>query len=398
MAYESTSRNVGVKPTAPAFWNNPSVRSLIYQVLLVGGIVAVGAYLVHNTLANLERQGIATGFGFLNREAAFEIGETPIEYSPASSYGRALLVGLLNTIIVAGIGIVLATIWGTFVGIARLSSNYLIRKAASIYVETIRNIPLLLQLFVWYDLFRISAPGPRQAWNPLPDVFISNRGLIFPVPVYTQVHLWMLGAFILGIVLTIVLARWARQRQMATGEQFPTFKAGIGLMIGLPVLAFLIGGMPTEVNVPVLRGFNFAGGKVVSPEFVALLVGLVAYTSAFIAEIVRSGILAVSWGQSEAAMALGLRRGLALRLVVLPQALRIIVPPMTSQYLNLTKNSSLAVGIGFPDLVSIANTTINQTGQAVEGIALIMGVYLSVSLLISLLMNWYNRFVRLVER
>jgi len=265
-----------------------------------------------------------------------------------------LLVGLLNTVIVAGIGIVFATIWGTFLGIARLSSNYLIRKAASIYVETIRNIPLLLQLFVWYDLFRISAPGPREAWKPLPDVFISNRGLTFPVPVYSPAHLWMAGALVVGILLTIVLSRWSRRRQMATGQQFPMLKAGVALVIGLPLIAFIAGGMPTALNAPALRGFNFAGGKIVSPEFVALLVGLVVYTSAFIAEIVRSGILAVSWGQNEAAMALGLRRGLALRLVVLPQALRIIVPPMTSQYLNLTKNSSLAVAIGFPDVTRSA--------------------------------------------
>ncbi|MBV8652743.1 MAG: amino acid ABC transporter permease [Alphaproteobacteria bacterium] len=398
MAIETTRRDVGLMPTAPAFWNNPTVRSVVAQIVLVGAVIAVGAYLVHNTLTNLDRQGIATGFGFLHREAAFEIGETPIAYSPADTYGRALLVGLLNTLIVASLGIVLATIWGTLLGIARLSTNWLIRKFASVYVETLRNIPLLLQLFVWWDIIRISAPGPREAWNPLPDVYISNRGLIFPVPAYTSVHLWMLGAFIVGIVATFILHGWARRRQMATGQQFPLIKAATGLIIGLPLLAFILGGMPTALDAPALKGFNFAGGKVVSPEFVALLAGLVAYTAAFIAEIVRAGILGVPWGQSEAASALGLRRGLALRLVVLPQALRIIVPPMTSQYLNLTKNSSLAVAIGFPDITSIGNTTINQTGQAIEGICLIMVVYLTISIAISLFMNWYNRFVRLVER
>src|SRR6266404_3970977 len=398
MAFDSSRRDVGIVPTAPAFWNNPSVRAVVYQVLLVGGVIAVGAYLVHNTLVNLERQGIATGFGFLNREAAFEIGESLIAYSPADTYGRALIVGLLNTLCVAGIGIVLATILGTLIGIARLSTNWLISKLASFYVETVRNIPVLLQLIVWWDILRVSAPGPREAWQPLPDVFISNRGVIYPVPIYNPVHLWVGLALLLGIVASIFVTRWARARQMATGQQFPVLKVNAGLIIGLPLLVFVVGGMPLELDKPELRGFNFSGGHVVSPEFVALLVGLTVYTAAFIAEIVRAGIIAVSWGQTEAAMALGLRRSLALRLVVLPQALRVIVPPMTSQYLNLTKNSSLAVAIGFPDLQSIANTTMNQTGQAIEGIALSMAVYLSISLLISLFMNWYNRFVRLVER
>jgi general L-amino acid transport system permease protein len=398
MAFESSRRDVGISPTAPAFWNNPAVRSIVYQVLLVGGVIAVGAYLVHNTLVNLDRQGIATGFGFLDREAAFEIGESLIRYTPADTYGRALLVGLLNTLCVAGIGIVLATILGTIMGIARLSTNWLISKLASFYVETVRNIPVLLQLIVWWDILRVSAPGPREAWQPVPDVFISNRGVIYPVPIYDPVHLWMGAALVLGIVASVVVARWARARQMATGAQFPVLKTNAALVIGLPLVVFVLGGMPLELDKPELRGFNFSGGHVVSPEFVALLVGLTVYTAAFIAEIVRAGIIAVSWGQSEAAMALGLRRGLTLRLVVLPQALRVIVPPMTSQYLNLTKNSSLAVAIGFPDLQSIANTTMNQTGQAIEGIALSMAVYLTISLLISLFMNWYNRFVRLVER
>jgi general L-amino acid transport system permease protein len=398
MAFESSRRGVGISPTAPAFWNNPAVRSIVYQVLLVGGVIAVGAYLVHNTLVNLDRQGIATGFGFLDREAAFEIGESLIRYTPADTYGRALLVGLLNTLCVAGIGIVLATILGTIMGIARLSTNWLISKLASFYVETVRNIPVLLQLIVWWDILRVSAPGPREAWQPLPDVFISNRGVIYPVPIYNPVHLWVGAALVLGIVASVFVTRWARARQMATGEQFPVLRTNAALIIGLPLLVFVIGGMPLELDKPELRGFNFSGGHVVSPEFVALLVGLTVYTAAFISEIVRAGIVAVSWGQTEAAMALGLRRGLTLRLVVLPQALRVIVPPMTSQYLNLTKNSSLAVAIGFPDLQSIANTTMNQTGQAIEGIALSMAVYLTISLLISLFMNWYNRFVRLVER
>ena len=398
MTIESSRRDIGIAPTAPAFWNNPSIRALFYQLVLVGGVIAVGAYLVHNTLENLARQGIATGFGFLHREAAFEIGESLIEYSPADTYGRALLVGLLNTLCVAGIGVVLATVLGTIMGIARLSTNWLISKLASFYVETVRNIPVLLQLIVWWDILRVSAPGPREAWQVLPDVFVSNRGVVFPLPVYHPLYAWIGLALVIAIAASIYVKRWAHARQMATGEQFPVLRTSAALIIGLPLLVFVIGGMPFELDKPELRGFNFAGGHVVSPEFVALLVGLVVYTGAFIAEIVRAGILAVSWGQSEAASALGLRRGLALRLVVLPQALRVIVPPMTSQYLNLTKNSSLAVAIGFPDVTSIGNTTMNQTGQAIEGIAAIMVVYLTISLLISMFMNWYNRFVRLVER
>src|SRR6266852_4978726 len=248
MALESSRRDVGLQPTQPAFWNNPSVRAVAYQVALVGGVVAFGAFLVHNTLVNLDRQGIATGFGFLNREAAFEIGESLIEYSPADTYGRALVVGLLNTLCVAGIGIVLATILGTIMGIARLSTNWLIHKLASLYVEAVRNIPLLLQLIVWWDILRVSAPGPREAWQPLPDIFISNRGVIFPVPVYTPVHLWVGAALVLGIVASVFVTRWARARQMATGEQFPGLKTNAALIIGLPLLVFVIGGMPLALD------------------------------------------------------------------------------------------------------------------------------------------------------
>ncbi len=373
MTIESSRRDIGIAPTAPAFWNNPSIRALFYQLVLVGGVIAVGAYLVHNTLENLARQGIATGFGFLHREAAFEIGESLIEYSPADTYGRALLVGLLNTLCVAGIGVVLATI-------------------------LVRNVPLLLQLIVWWDILRVSAPGPREAWQVLPDVFVSNRGVVFPLPVYHPLYAWIGLALVIAIAASIYVKRWAHARQMATGEQFPVLRTSAALIIGLPLLVFVIGGMPFELDKPELRGFNFAGGHVVSPEFVALLVGLVVYTGAFIAEIVRAGILAVSHGQSEAAMALGLKPGQRMRLIVLPQALRVIIPPMTSQYLSLTKSSVLAVAIGYPDLFSVAGTTINQTGQAVEGIAMIMAVYLTISLIISALMNVYNRAVALVER
>jgi general L-amino acid transport system permease protein len=385
-------------PARPPPWRNPAMRGVLYQVLFVAAVVALGAFLVHNTFVNLRRQNIASGFGFLDREAAFGIGESLIAYSPADTYARAFLVGLLNTLYVAGLGIVLATILGTLMGIARLSSNWLIRKLAQIYVETFRNIPLLLQLFFWWGLLREIAPAPRQAWQPLPDVFVSNRGVAFPVPDSNPAYGWMALACIIGIVATAAIFRWARQRQARTGEQFPTGWVGLGLIIGLPIAVFLASGAPLTLDRPELKGFNFAGGHAVSPEFAALLLGLVIYSGTFIAEIVRAGILAVGWGQSEAAMALGLKPAQRMRLIVLPQALRVIVPPMTSQYLSLTKNSSLAVAIGYPDLVSIANTTINQTGQAVEGIAMIMAVYLTISLTISLLMNLYNRSVALVER
>jgi general L-amino acid transport system permease protein len=389
---------VAVRPKRPPPWHDPAVRGIVLQILFVALVVALGAFLVHNTLVNLARQNIATGFGFLDREAAFGIGESLIAYSPADTYARAFLVGLTNTLYVSALGIVLATLLGTMMGLARLSSNWLVAKLAQIYVETFRNIPLALQLFFWWGLLRWSAPPPRQAWQPLADVFVSNRGVVFPVPREDPAHLWMLGALILGIVAAWAIARWARLRQARTGQSFPSGWAGLALIAGLPLAAFLAAGAPLSLDMPALHGFNFTGGSAVSPEFAALLIGLVIYTGSFIAEIVRAGILAVSWGQSEAASALGLSSWQRMRLIVLPQALRVIVPPMTSEYLSLTKNSSLAVIIGYPDLVSIADTTINQTGQAVEGIAMIMAVYLAISLAISLLMNLYNRHVALVER
>jgi general L-amino acid transport system permease protein len=371
---------------------------VLYQILLVACVVLGVWYLAHNAATNMARQGIAAGFGFLDREAAFAIAESKIAYSPADTYARAFVVGLLNTLYVASIGVVLATILGTLIGIARLSSNWLVRKLALVYVEVFRNVPLLLQLFFWWALFREIAPGPRQAWHVLPGVFMSNRGLVFPVPAESPAHLWMFLGLLVGIAGAVAFSKFAKKRQMETGERLPVGMVATGLVIGLPLLAFLVGGAPTAMDSPELKGFNFSGGHSITPEFTALLVGLVIYTASFIAEIVRGGIMAVSWGQSEAAMALGLRRGWVLRLVILPQALRVIIPPMTSQYLNLTKNSSLAVAIGYPDFVSIANTTMNQTGQAIEGVALIMAAYLTVSLTISLFMNIYNRSVALVER
>jgi len=393
-----TRGSIGASTLERVWWREERFRFWAFQI---GAVVIVGAvlgYLWHNALVNMARQGIASGFGFLDRESGFEISTTLISYTPANTYGRALLVGLLNTLLVSAIGCVFTTIFGVLLGIARLSSNWLLRQVTLWYVEIFRNTPLLLQLVVWWDLLRISAPGPRQALQVLPNIYVSNRGLAFPVPAWHETYLWMFAAMLVGIGATVGVARWAKRRQEQTGQQFPTILSGFGLVILLPLAVFLVAGAPLDLDKPTLAGFNFKGGTIISPEFAALLFGLIANTSAFVAEIVRSGIQAVSWGQTEAAGALGLRQGLVLRLVVLPQAIRVIIPPMTSEYLSLTKNSSLAVAIGFADFMSIANTELNQTGQAVEVIAIAMAIYLTISLLISASMNVYNRYMALVER
>lgn len=384
-----------VRTGGVSWWNDRRVRAVLYQVLVLGGVLLLVAFLVSNTLNNLEQRNIATGFDFLDREAGFDISERLIDYTPADTYFRALVVGLLNTLLVSVLGVVLATLLGTVVGIARLSRNWLVARLASVFVETLRNIPVLLQLFFWYSLITEALPSPRQALNPLPGLFLSNRGIRFPVPSADPAWTYMAVALVVGIVGAWMFGRWAHAYQNRTGHILPTWWVGTGLIIGLPLIAYLGAGAPTALNMPELRGFNFSGGTSITPEFAALLVGLTVYTASYIAEIVRGGILAVSHGQTEAGLALGLRRGTVLRQIVLPQALRVIIPPLTSQYLNLTKNSSLAVAIGFPDLVSAANTSINQTGQAVEGIAIIMAVYLTVSLSISAVMNWYNRRIAL---
>lgn len=381
-----------------AFWYDPRKRSILYQLGVLAMVGLLGYYLVSNTQANLERQAIATGFGFLNKEAAFEIGESLISYSAADRYLRALFVGVLNTLLVSFIGIVLTVIIGTFIGVARLSTNWLVSKLAAVYIEVFQDIPILLQLFFWYAFFYEILPGPRQALSPFNGVFLSNRGLIFAIPESHPAHLYMAVAFVAGCLSVFFLRRWARRRQARTGMTFPVFSVSISILILLPLLVWLVGGMPTAMSVPELKGFNFRGGLNVSPEFTALLLGLVLYTAAFVAEAVRAGIQAVSKGQREAAMSIGLRPNRILQLVILPQALRVIIPPLTSQMLSLTKNSSLAVAIGYPDFVSVAGTAINQTGQAIEGVAMIMLVYLFFSLSTSAFMNWYNKKMALVER
>lgn len=384
-------------PRTPLF-NDPAKRSLMYQTGVLIAVALLAYYLVSNTLANLDRQAIATGFGFLEKESSFEIGEPLIAYSAADSYARALVVGVLNTLKVSFVGIVLTVFLGTLIGIARLSANWLVSRIAAVYIELFQDIPILLQLFFWYAFFYEMLPAPRQALNPVAGLFLCNRGLIFAVPAAHPVWGWMGAAFLLACAAALLLRRWAVRRLFRTGAAFPLFRSTLGLMLGLPLLTWVIGGAPTAMDVPELRGFNFQGGVILSPEFAALLLGLVLYTAAFVAEIVRAGIQSVDRGQTEAAKSIGLKPGQVLHLVILPQALRVIIPPLTSQMLNLTKNSSLAVAIGYPDFVSVANTTINQTGQAIEGVALIMAVYLCLSLLTSAFMNWYNKKMALVER
>jgi general L-amino acid transport system permease protein len=391
-------RRPAAVPASGLSINDPRVRGFVYQALVVGLVVAGAWYLISNALANLARASIATGFGFLERRASFDIAQHLVPYSADSSYLRAYEVGILNTLLVAALGIVLATLLGTAIGILRLSSNWLISRLAAIYVEVTRNIPLLLQLFCWYGLITISLPGPREAVSPVPGVFISNHGFMLPVPEGGPVWAATAVAIAASIALSVGVSIWAGRRQDATGRQFPVGWAATALILGAPVLTWFAGGAPTAMQMPELVGFDFQGGISISPEFATILLGLVVYTAGFIAEVVRGGILAVNWGQSEAALALGLTRGQILRLVVLPQAFRVIVPQLTSECLNLTKNSSLAVAVGYPDLVSIANTGINQTGQAIEGISIIMAVYLTFSLLISGFMNWFNTRVALKER
>ncbi len=378
---------------------NPTFRSIAFQVIAVLALVAFFYTIVNNALTNLESRGISTGFDFLSQEAGFGIGLHLVEYDETYSYGRTFVVGLLNTALVSVLGIALATILGFVVGIARLSSNWLVSRLAAVYIEVFRNIPLLLQIFFWYFAVLQALPSPRQSLSLGEAVFLNVRGLYFPAPVFEPGSGVVVAAFVVAIIATIVLSIWAGNKQRLTGQQTPVFSIGAGLIVGLPLIAYFVMGMPISAELPELKGFNFRGGVSIIPELAALTLALSIYTASFIAEIVRSGINAVSHGQTEAAMSLGLPRTRTLRLVIIPQAMRIIIPPLTSQYLNLTKNSSLAMAIGYPDLVSVfAGTTLNQTGQAIEIIAMTMGVYLTLSLLTSAFMNYYNKKVALVER
>ncbi len=393
---DSTDTNV---PSSPSFWNDPNKRALIFQLLIVGGVFAFVGYLFNNTLTNLESRGIGTGFDFLDNEAGFGIVQTLIPFTESDTFGRTFVVGLLNTLLVSFLGIIFATVIGFVMGVARLSNNWIVARMAAVYIETFRNIPLLLQIMFWYFAVLPLLPHPRQSVSVGEAFFLNKRGFYLPGPEFGDAFIWVVIVFIVALVGVIFLRRWARARQEATGQQFPTALAGAGILLLLPLLTYWLSGSPLSWEYPALKGFNFQGGMVIIPELAALLFALSIYTASFIAEIVRSGILAVSHGQTEAAYALGLRPNTTLRLIVIPQAMRVIIPQLTSQYLNLTKNSSLAPAVGYPDLVAVfAGTTLNQTGQAVEIIFMTMLVYLTISLLISLFMNWYNKKMALVER
>lgn len=373
------------------------MRQFASQAFVALLLAAVVGWLVSNAQHNLDARNVASGFGFLNREAGLPIAEHLISYTPADTYFRALAVGTLNTLWVAFWGILLATVLGTIIGLARLSKNWLLTKVMSAYVEFFRDIPLLLQLFLWYSLLQ-GLPPVRQALHPVAGVYLSNRGLSLPILDWQPAHNWVALVFVVGLVLTYLRSRWATKKRLDDGKPYATWPTALGLLIVAPAVVAVATGASFALDIPSPRGFNVQGGVTVSPEFFALLLGLVLYNAAFIAEIVRAGIVSVNQGQREAAAALGLKPGNTMRWVVFPQALRVIVPPLTSQYLNLAKQSSLAVAIGYQDIVSVATTAMNQNGQAVELVAVIMGVYLTLSLSISLLMNYYNARMALVER
>ncbi|ARJ41507.1 amino acid ABC transporter permease [Pantoea alhagi] len=380
-------------------FSNPAVRAWLYQIFAVVAVFAVVGYLIHNTVLNLANRGITSGFGFLERSAGFGIVQHLIEYSDGDTYARVFLVGLTNTLLVSALCIVFASVLGFFIGLARLSDNWLLRKISTFYIETFRNIPPLLQIFFWYFAVLRNLPGPRQALNALDLAFISNRGLYIPWPEYAPGTWPFIVALLLATIATVALFRFNRNYQLKTGRLRRTWPAAVAMLVILPLIAHLLFGAAMHWDIPALRGFNFRGGFVLIPELAALTLALSIYTSSFIAEVIRSGIESVPHGQHEAAMSLGLPNPVSLRQVILPQAMRVIIPPLTSQYLNIVKNSSLAAAIGYPDMVSLfAGTVLNQTGQAIETIAMTMAVYLTISLLISLLMNIYNRKIALVER
>jgi general L-amino acid transport system permease protein len=394
----ATDQVLGSEDSRGSLLYNPVVRGAFFQILVFGGLCAFLYWIVHNTQENLARAGRNVSFDFLYQRAGFDVGQSLIQYSSDSTQLDALIVGLLNTLLVAAAGIVTATIIGFVVGIGRLSRNWLIRKFCQVYVETFRNIPPLLVIFFWYLGVLAILPGPRDSFKLPFGSLLSNRGLFVPKPVWEEGS-WLVGvAFLIAIAMGFFVARKASARQAAPGQRFPVFWTNVALIVGLPLLALAAAGFPLSFSIPKLGAFQATGGLAIGPEFLALYLALSLYTASFIAEIVRAGILGVSKGQTEAAYALGLRPGATTRLVIVPQAMRIIVPPLTSQYLNLTKNSSLAIAVGYADLVSIGGTILNKSGESIQIVAIWMVVYLSISLATSLFMNWFNSRVALVER
>ncbi|XYQ85290.1 amino acid ABC transporter permease [Pseudomonas syringae] len=388
-----------VAPKQKLTLSDPKVRAWLFQIITVIAVVSLGWFMFDNTQTNLQHRGITSGFGFLERSAGFGIAQHLIDYSEADSYARVFVIGLLNTLLVSVIGIILATLLGFIIGVARLSPNWMISKLATVYVEVFRNIPPLLQILFWYTAVFLTLPGPRQAHGYFDMFFVSSRGLNMPRAMQAEGMTAFLVSVLIAIVAVVMMVRWANKRFEATGQPFHKFWVGLALLLVIPGLSMLVFGSPVHWELPQLKGFNFTGGWVLIPELISLTLALTIYTAAFIAEIVRSGIKSVSHGQTEAARSLGLRPGPTLRKVIIPQALRVIIPPLTSQFLNLAKNSSLAAAIGYPEMVSLfAGTVLNQTGQAIEVIAITMSVYLAISISISLLMNWYNKRIALIER
>lgn len=394
---EISAGRAGDQPSV-AWWRDERKRGLLWQVVVVALLGAGLWYVIQNMIENLRTLGVTLGLDFLSLPAGFAISFSVIPTDLNSSIGRLIVAGMLNTLLASAICIVFATILGLIIGICRLSKNFLLSRLATAYVEAIRNVPLLVQLLLWYVAILQLFPNVRQAINVLDLVFLSNRGVNMPRPIAEDGFGIVLIALVIAIAIAFGISRWARRRQIATGQQFPSGRVGLALIVGLPLIVSLGLGNPISWGIPELTGFNFQGGMVLQPELTAVVIGISAYTASFIAEIVRGGILAVSHGQTEAAYALGFRPGTTLRLVIIPQSLRIIVPPMTSQYLNVVKNTTLVSAIAYPDLYSIIGTSLNQTGRPVENIAIMMAFFLIISILISLFMNWYNKRIALVER
>lgn len=388
-----------IKPPRPAWsWRSRAARGLIYQAIALV-LIGLGVwFLAHNTQTNMRERGIQSGFDFLGQTAGFDIGETLIDYDPSESYAKAIWVGVLNTLRVALIGIVLTTVLGILLGVGRFSRNGLVRGLCYAYVEVFRNVPILLQMLMWYLFFVEALPAPGAAWNLGDLLYLSKDGFAFPRPLQGTGYFMVLIGLVAGALLSWVWRRWALREFEKTGRMRKALWPTLGIMAGCAVVGWVAGGMPSEWAIPEAGRFMIEGGGSVSPEFMAVLLSLTFYTAAFVAEVVRSGIQSVSLGQKEASAALGLAPGQTMNQVVLPQAMRVIIPPLTNQYLNLTKNSSLAVVVGYPDVVSIASTALNQSGRAVECIAIIMLVYLSTSLSTSLFMNWYNDRMAIKER
>jgi len=382
-----------------SFLRDEKVRGILYQLITIVAFAALALYIAHNTAQNIEARGIKTGFDFLNHSSGFDITESPIHYTTKSTHWDVYKVGLINTLIVSFFGIVLTSILGLIIGVARLSSNWIISRLAATYIETFRNIPVLLQILFWYNVVLAAMPSVRHSYSFFNSIFINQRGIFVPKPIFLNGSIYIAIAVVVALILGWFIHKWAKKRLEETGREFPVFSTNLALLIILPLIAYYATGKPINFDYPVLKGFNFEGGKTYTPEFLALLFALTIYTATFIAEAIRSGIEAVNKGQKEAAQALGLSKMQSLKLVILPQAIRVAIPPIISQYLNLIKNSSLAAAIGYPELVTVfAGTSLNVTGQALEIMAITMGTYLVISIIVSLVLNWFNHKMKIKER